>query len=142
MDECRRLLAAAREKEWLSSYALALTTGMRPSEYLALKWSDSDWQRGAASICRTIQHQLPLQNRMCGWTAQGLMRLIHRGQQFAVGPRETRRKPAPLVGLELLLENGGGPIRRTGRGICEWIRCIQAIGTGSRACITATWWMK
>ena len=29
---------------------------MRPSEYLALKWSDIDWQRGAASVCRTIQH--------------------------------------------------------------------------------------
>jgi len=35
--------------------ALALTTGMRPSEYLALKWSDIDWQRGTASISRTIQ---------------------------------------------------------------------------------------
>ena len=35
--------------------ALALTTGMRPSEYLALKWSDIDWQRGTASVCRTIQ---------------------------------------------------------------------------------------
>src|SRR5437879_7807405 len=29
---------------------------MKPSEYLALKWSDIDWQRGAASVCRTIQH--------------------------------------------------------------------------------------
>jgi integrase len=28
---------------------------MRPSEYLALKWSDIDWQRGAASVSRTIQ---------------------------------------------------------------------------------------
>jgi integrase len=36
-------------------FALALTTGMRPSEYLALKWSDIDWQRGAASVSRTIQ---------------------------------------------------------------------------------------
>lgn len=28
---------------------------MRPSEYLALKWSDIDWHRGAVSVCRTIQ---------------------------------------------------------------------------------------
>ena len=28
---------------------------MRPSEYLALKWSDIDWQRGTASVCRSIQ---------------------------------------------------------------------------------------
>ena len=32
-----------------------MTTGMRPSEYLALKWTDIDWQRGTASVCRTIQ---------------------------------------------------------------------------------------
>ena len=56
VGECRRFLAAARETEWFALYALALTTGMRPSEYLALKWSDIDWQRGAASVCRTIQH--------------------------------------------------------------------------------------
>jgi len=42
--------------EWFALYALALTTGMRPSEDLALKWSDIDWHRGAASVCRTIQH--------------------------------------------------------------------------------------
>jgi hypothetical protein len=35
--------------------AFALTTGMRPSEYLALKWSDIDRQRRTASVCRTIQ---------------------------------------------------------------------------------------
>ncbi len=28
---------------------------MRPSKYLALKWADIDWQRGTASVCRTIQ---------------------------------------------------------------------------------------
>jgi hypothetical protein len=28
---------------------------MRSSEYLVLKWSDIDWQRGAASVSSTIQ---------------------------------------------------------------------------------------
>lgn len=55
VEECRRFLAVARESEWFGLFALALTTGMRPSEYLALKWSDIDWQRGTASVCRTIQ---------------------------------------------------------------------------------------
>jgi integrase len=41
VEECRRFLEVARETEWFALYALALTTGMRPSEYLALKWSDS-----------------------------------------------------------------------------------------------------
>ena len=55
VEECGRFLTAARETEWFALYALALTTGMRPSEYLALKWGDIDWQRGAASVSRTIQ---------------------------------------------------------------------------------------
>jgi integrase len=55
VEECKRFLTVARESEWYALFALALTTGMRPSEYLALKWSDIDWQRGAASVCRTIQ---------------------------------------------------------------------------------------
>ncbi len=55
LEECRRFLAVAKASRWFGLFALALTTGMRPSEYLALKWSDVDWQRGAASICRTIQ---------------------------------------------------------------------------------------
>jgi integrase len=55
VEECRRFLTVARESEWYALFALALTTGMRPSEYLALKWSDIDWHRGTASVCRTIQ---------------------------------------------------------------------------------------
>ena len=55
VDECKRFLAAARESECFGLFALALTTGMRHSEYLALKWSDIDWQRGTVSVSRTIQ---------------------------------------------------------------------------------------
>ena len=55
VEECRQFLAFAAESEWFALFALALTTGMRPSEYLALKWSDIDWQRGTASVSRTIQ---------------------------------------------------------------------------------------
>ena len=55
VEECRRFLEVAEKSEWFPVLALALTTGMRPSEYLALKWTDIDWQRGTASVCRTIQ---------------------------------------------------------------------------------------
>jgi integrase len=55
VEECRRFLEVAEKSEWFPLLALALTTGVRPSEYLALKWSDIDWQRGTASVCRTIQ---------------------------------------------------------------------------------------
>jgi integrase len=34
--------------------AVALTTGMRPSEYLALRWRDIDWDRGTLSVVRSL----------------------------------------------------------------------------------------
>jgi integrase len=55
VEECRRFLPIAEESVWYSLSALALTNGMRPSEYLALKWADIDFARGTASVCRTIQ---------------------------------------------------------------------------------------
>lgn len=55
IEECKRFLAVAKESKWFALFALALTSGMRPSEYLALKWSDIDGQRRTASVCRTIR---------------------------------------------------------------------------------------
>ena len=55
VEECRRFLTIARGSKWFALFALALTTGMRPSEYLALKWTDIDWQRATASVSRTVQ---------------------------------------------------------------------------------------
>jgi integrase len=62
VEVCRRFLAVARESQWYELFALALTTGMRPSEYLALKWNDIDWQRSCTSVSRTIQE------KGSGWT--------------------------------------------------------------------------
>ena len=55
VEECKRFLEAARQTDWYALFALALTTGMRPSEYAALRWGDVDWARGTASVSRTIQ---------------------------------------------------------------------------------------
>jgi integrase len=35
--------------------AVALTTGMRPSEYLGLKWQDIDWTRQTVSVVRSVR---------------------------------------------------------------------------------------
>ena len=42
--------------------AVALTTGMRPSEYLGLKWQDIDWARQTVSVVRSIRR---LDGRWC-----------------------------------------------------------------------------
>lgn len=54
-EQARRFLAACREDRHGVLFGVAITTGMRPSEYTALKWSDIDFEKGAASICRSLE---------------------------------------------------------------------------------------
>jgi integrase len=95
VDECKRFLAAARESEWFGLFALALTTGMRPSEYLALRWSDIDWLRGTASVCRTIQHLAS------GWrfddTKRKRSRRVVKLQGFVLAALDSLRKAQVLT---------------------------------------------
>lgn len=53
-DQARLFLRAAANSPQGCLFAGALTTGMRPSEYLALCWRDIDWDRGTVSIVRSI----------------------------------------------------------------------------------------
>ena len=53
-EEARSFLRAAVHSPQGCLFAVALTTGMRPSEYLALSWRDIDWDRGTASIVRSL----------------------------------------------------------------------------------------
>ena len=68
---------------------------MRPSDYLALKWSDIDWQRGAASVCRTIQHS------KAGWifddTKRKRSRRVVKLQEFVLKALAGLRNPQPLA---------------------------------------------
>ena len=42
-EQSRAFLSAALKTHYGPVFAVALTTGMRPAEYLALKWQDIDW---------------------------------------------------------------------------------------------------
>ena len=53
-DEALRFLKAADSLPRGLIFEFALLTGMRPEEYLALQWSDLDFERGAASIQRAL----------------------------------------------------------------------------------------
>lgn len=53
-EEAARFLAAAAEDRWGILFTFALTTGMRPEEYLALKWKDVDFERGVVVIRRSL----------------------------------------------------------------------------------------
>lgn len=53
-DEARRLLEAARGNCLEVLYVLAVHTGMRQEELLALRWEDVDLDGGMARIKRTL----------------------------------------------------------------------------------------
>jgi integrase len=53
-EQDRSFLRAALHSPQACLFAVALTTGMRPSEYLGLCWRDIDWGRGTVSVVRTI----------------------------------------------------------------------------------------
>jgi integrase len=54
-EQARSFLRTALHSPQACLFALALTTGMRPSEYLALSWRDIDWDRGTVSIVRSLR---------------------------------------------------------------------------------------
>jgi len=127
VEECRRFLASAKESKWFALFALALITGMRPSEYLALKWSDIDRQRGAASVCRTIQVSGSCWNFYD--TKRKRSRRIVKLQNFVLevldevrGQRETEH--------DLIFHKDGQPLRQRKTKV-EFRRLLAAAGIRS-----------
>src|SRR5215207_1725443 len=53
-EETRKLLEAARGDRFEALYVLAVTTGMRQGELLALKWQDVDLENATVSVRRTL----------------------------------------------------------------------------------------
>lgn len=133
VEECRRFLSVARESKWFALFALALTTGMRPSEYLALRRSDIDWQRGTASVSRTVQ----VLASGCHFddTKRKRSRRIVKLQGFVLEALENlRRRHSPLAAPKLesahdlvFCSGSGEPLRqRTVKR--EFRRLLEAAG--------------
>jgi integrase len=53
-EDAGQFLRAAKDDEQGIIFAFALATGMRPEEYLALKWSDVELDRGVAIVRRAL----------------------------------------------------------------------------------------
>ena len=55
VEQVRMFLKAALATPHGPALALAAATGMRPSEYLGLKWQDLDWVRQTVSVVRSLR---------------------------------------------------------------------------------------
>jgi len=53
-EESSRFLSVLTETRFYALFMFALTSGMRPQEYLALKWSDLDMEKGTATVRRAL----------------------------------------------------------------------------------------
>jgi integrase len=85
-EQSRLFLETAMQTAYGPVFAVALTTATRPSEYLALKWQDINWERGTVSIARTLE-------RMRG------------GWRFAETKRNRSRRAIKLQGWVLELRH-------------------------------------
>ena len=62
LEEARTFLRSALATPYGPVLAVALTTGMRPSVFLGLKWEDFDWTRQTVSVVRSLRR---LNGRWC-----------------------------------------------------------------------------
>lgn len=53
-EQARAFLGAAKQDKWYVAFLLALETGARPNEYLALRWTDVDWEHCTVRINRSL----------------------------------------------------------------------------------------
>ena len=53
-DQVRKFLTVARADKWCVAFLLALETGPRPNELLAIRWTDLDAERGTVRIRRSL----------------------------------------------------------------------------------------
>jgi integrase len=63
-EEAKRFLTESDKDRWSALFALALSTGMRPEEYLGLQWKDVDLVKGIA----TVQRALVWNRKGGGWS--------------------------------------------------------------------------
>jgi integrase len=90
-EQAAKFLGAVRDTRMSALFTFALTTGMRPQEYLGLKWSDVDLAKGTAAVRRAIVWS---QKKDVGW---------HFDEPKT--PRSRRTIPLPASTVKALIEH-------------------------------------
>jgi integrase len=90
-EQSIKFLAAVEGTRMSALFTFALTTGMRPQEYLGLKWTDLDLARGTATVRRAIVWS---QKKGVGW---------HFDEPKT--PQSRRTMPLPASTVKALIEH-------------------------------------
>lgn len=112
-EQSRIFIEAALKTHYGLVFAVALTTGMRPSEYLALKWPDIDWERGTVGVVRTLEK-------------------VKGSWRFADTKRDRSRRVIKLQ--EWILENLKGLHARRPRPKCDTPEAADLVFTTPAGC--------
>jgi len=83
-EEVSRFLEAAQSDRYGVMFTFAVITGMRPGEYMGLKWSDIDLERGTATVQRSL-----------------LIVATEKGERFSDPKTPQSRRTIPLPGAML-----------------------------------------
>jgi integrase len=67
VEQAKKFLKKAEADEYGLLFELALVTGMRPEEYLALQWDDLDFHRDILSINRALVRKRKVGKEEKGW---------------------------------------------------------------------------
>jgi integrase len=134
-DEVRRLLDAVRGTRSEALLTLAVTTGMRQGELLALRWRDVDLDVAQLSVAATVQrsqqHGLVVaepktarSRRMVALT-EGAVQALQRHRAAVV---EERLRTETWTELDLVFPNRVGRHQEAGRLMAEYRRTLERAG--------------
>jgi integrase len=136
VQQARTFVKALAGHAYEGLLALDMTTGMRPSEYLALMWNDIDLDRGTVSVSRALEW------RKGGWqfadTKRPRSRRVLKLQAWVVSVmKEHRAKEQERSGDDLVFRaNRGGPIRESPLYSATSSRCWRRLDCPASGCTT------
>jgi hypothetical protein len=125
VEQARIFVKALAGHQYSDLFAIALTTGMRPSEYLGLTWNDLDLERGTASVSHTLEW------RKGGWQFSFSSVAIEIGvwrRSFAAF------RSAPPANSSLTISTG----QRDATALCRGVQPMAPVPPASRAVFTLT----
>jgi integrase len=135
-EQVRTLLAAAEGDRLEALYVLAISTGMRQGELLALRWSDVDLDRGAVQIRRSVAYTKQGFVFLPPKTGRSRRQVLLTQAAIAALRRHRTRQLAERLAaaggwedLDLVFANElGRPIEATNLGHRSWRRLLERAG--------------